>query len=72
MRDSIFRDHVTLFKLLFLLELQFFLILNEIVGSRPCFPKLWFIVGKSNMTLGGNTDWIFKILVTGLGGGSYL
>lgn len=69
MRDLIFRDHVPSFKLFFLLELQFFLLLNEIVGSRPCFPKFWFIVGKRNMTLGGNTDWIFKILVIGLGGG---
>lgn len=71
MRDIIFRDHVTLFKLFFLLELQFFLLLNEIVGSRPCFPKFWFTGGKRNMTLGGNIDCIFKILVTGLGGGGF-
>lgn len=37
MRDiDFFRDHVTLIKLLFLLELQFCLLLNEIVGSRIC------------------------------------
>lgn len=73
MRDIIFRDHVTMLELFFLLELQFFLLLNEIVDSRPRFPKFWLIDGKRNMTLGGNTDRIFKILVTELGGGgSYL
>lgn len=37
MRDiDFFRDHVTLVKVLFLLELQFCLRLNEIVGFRIC------------------------------------
>lgn len=61
MRAIVFRNRVTLVKLLFLLELQLSLLLNGTVGSRPCFPKLCFTGGKGNMALGGNTDWIFKI-----------
>lgn len=73
MRDIIFRDQVTMLELFFLLELQFFLLLNEIAGSSPRFPKFWLKDGKRNMTLGSNTDCIFKILVTELGSrGSYL